>query len=81
MYGYTECRTKDGQLVLVGKPRRVAQVNRAWGYYNAVSVIWLNEDREQIGHGSFSVGRFNKEFKPKATGCYRVFDAGTQRFV
>lgn len=81
MYGYSEARTKDGRLVLIGKPRRVSHTNRTWGYYNAVSVIWIDEDRRQTGHESFPLGKFNKEFKPVSTGFRRVYDAGTQRFV
>lgn len=81
MYGYGEARTKDGRLVLIGRPRRTAHANRAWGYYNAVSVIWIDEDRREIGRDSFSLGKFNKEFKPVSTGFSRVFDAGSERFV
>lgn len=81
MYGYAEARTKDGRLVLIGKPRRTAHANRAWGYYNAVSVIWLDEDRRQVSCETTALGKFNKEHKPKATGSYRVYDAGTERFV
>lgn len=81
MYGYSEARTKDGRLVLIGQRRRIAHSNRAWGYYNAVSIIWIDEDRCQLSRESLSLGRFNKEHKPKMTGYQRVFDAGTQRFV
>lgn len=81
MYGYAEARTKDGRLVLIGKSRRVAHANRSWGYYNAVSIIWLDEDRREIGRESTALGKFNKEYKPKATGNYRVLDHGSQQFV
>lgn len=81
MYGYSEARLKDGRLVLIGQPRRIAHSNRAWGYYNAVSVIWIDQERRQLGRDTFSLGKFNKEFKPKATGFQRVFDHATQRFV
>lgn len=81
MYGYTELKTKDGRLVLMGQRRRVAHVNRAWGYYDAVSVIWLDAEWRQLSRESISLGKFNKQHKPVATGFHRVFDAGMQRFV
>lgn len=81
MYGYSEARTKDGKLVLIGKPRRIAHANRAWGYYNAVSIIWLDEDRREVSRESVSLGRFNKEHKPKATGNYRVLDHPSRQYV
>lgn len=81
MYGYAEALTKDGRLVLIGKPRRIAHANRAWGYYNAVSVIWLDENRQQVSRETTALGKFNKEHRPKTTGNYRIYDAGTRRFV
>lgn len=81
MYGYSEARTNDGRLVLIGQRRRVAHSNRAWGYYNAVSVVWVDEDRRQLSRENLPLGKFNKEFKPKATGFQRVFDHAAQRFV
>lgn len=80
-YGYREARTKDGRLVLIGNVRRTAHSNRAWGYYNAVTVIWIDEDRRQVSRESLSLGKFNKDHKPAATGFQRVYDAGTERFV
>lgn len=81
MYGYREARVKDGRLVLIGKSRRIAQVNRAWGYYSAVTVVWIDEERREVGRESFPLGKFNKQFKPVATGFQRVFDSGSQRYV
>lgn len=80
MYGYGEARTKDGRLVLIGKRQR-ARVRMGRGYYNIVTVIWLDEERRQIGSESIPLGRFNKEYRPVATGHRRVFDAGSQTFV
>lgn len=81
MYGYGEARTKDGRLVLIGKPQRVAHANRQWGFYNSVRIIWINEDRQEISSETISLGKFNKEYKPISTGFRRVYDAGSQRFV
>lgn len=81
MYGYGEARTKDGRLVLIGKPQRVAHVNRQWGYYNQVRLIWIDEDRRELSTELISLGKFNKDHKPVSTGFRRTFDAGTQRFV
>lgn len=81
MYGYSEVRVKDGRLALMGNRRRIAHTNRAYGYYNAVSIVWIDEDRRELGRDSFPLGKFNKEHKPVATGFRRVFDAGTQRYV
>lgn len=81
MYGYQEARTRDGRLILIGKPRRIAHANRTWGYYNAVSIIWLDENQREISRESTALGKFNKEHKPKATGRYRVLDHGTQSYV
>lgn len=80
MYGYGEARTKDGRLVLIGKSRRT-RVKDGWGYYNVINVIWLDEDRRQIGSESFPVGTFNKQYRPVSTGYRRVYDAGSQTFV
>jgi hypothetical protein len=80
-YGYSEARTRDGRLVLVGRRRRIAHTNRAWGFYNAVSVVWVDEDRCEMGRESVSLGKFNKEHGPVATGFRRVFDAGSGRFL
>jgi hypothetical protein len=81
MYGYQEARTRNDKLVLIGNRRRVAHVNRAWGYYDAATVVWIDDDGRELSRESVSLGRFNKEHKPVATGNSRVFDHGSQRYV
>jgi len=81
MYGYAEARTKDGRLVLIGNRQRVAHVNRAWGYYNQVSIVWVTEDYQEIARELLPLGKFNKDHKPKQTGIRRMFDAGSKRYV
>lgn len=80
-YGYTEVKTKDGRLALMGNRRRVAHSNRAWGYYNAVSIVWVDGEGKELSRESVSLGGFNKQHKPVATGNCRVFDHGSQRYV
>lgn len=64
---YQEAVTRSGQRVLIGERRRIAHANRSWGYYNAVSVIWLDDNGQQIRRESVSLGKFNREHKPKLT--------------
>ena len=81
MYGYQEMITKNGALVLMGNRKRVAHTNRAWGYYDAVWLVWINQDHQELSREFVALGKFFKEHKPKSTGFQRVYDAGTQRYV
>lgn len=79
MYGYGEFRTKDGRLGLAGSQIRVRS---PYGrFYNKIYVIWIDEERREIGRDSFPLGQFNKTLKPVSTGHRRVYDAGTKTFV
>jgi hypothetical protein len=80
-YGYGEARTRDGRLVLIGNVRRVAHVNRQWGYFNQVTVVWVSEEREELSRETISLGQFNKAHRPISTGHRCIFDAGTKRYV
>jgi hypothetical protein len=79
-YGHQEAKTKDGRLCILGKPIRTRS-REGWGYYNVVTVTWIDEEGKRLGSESWPLGRLNGKLKPLATGNSLVWDAMQNRFI